>query len=145
MSFLDGTLLREDNRLYLLGEGCKLPLTAGWAGRLAQSGGQVALGVRPDCVQLQVDGAGEPAGGLPSPALEMEVALVEFQGPATLVTCRRGGWRLTGTIPEPTGAGAGGRPHPSEGQRVMAHVQLEQAYLFDGLTGKTLLAGFEAG
>jgi hypothetical protein len=67
----------------------------------------------------------------------MTVSLVEFQGPASLVTCTRGGWRLTASVDENTQAG--GR-RLVQGQPVMVRLRLDEAHLFDGHTGKVLAA-----
>jgi hypothetical protein len=65
-----------------------------------------------------------------TPCLEMTVAFVEFSDSTTWVTCVRDGVRLTGRWQN-------GAP-PREGQKVVAQVMWQRAYLFDGLTGRTL-------
>jgi ABC-type sugar transport system ATPase subunit len=127
LSLLDGRLAEEDSGLWLVGDGEKLPVPAGWRRFV---GRDVTVGVRPEDVSVGPDETGVVK-------LTMEVRLIEARGADRLLTLRRGGWAVTARQP------AAGEPAASAAGCMTAAVglRLGRAHLFDGATGVALCHG----
>jgi len=128
MSFVDGQLLREGDRLAFSAGAWKVAL-AGIKdpGTDWQDGRCLTLGIRPEDVTWHRDAV---AGSLP-----MQVALVETLGSGTLVTFVASGKKVTGL------AALGSRMPALEGQQVMVSLKTSHVHLFDPATGLALPMG----
>ena len=124
MNFLEGRLVEEEGRLVLADGEHRLPLAERQGDWRPFVGRRVALGIRPEQIQItRADGPGPPA----------HVRLVERAGPFRLVTLQYGGWTVT-TRSE-------GPPSVSEGERAEVEFALVRAHLFDAATGELLAPG----
>jgi multiple sugar transport system ATP-binding protein len=130
MNLLDGVICEEtDGPRFTNAEGS---LTVWLPNECRSLGSRSAtLGIRPEDVGLLTAAATiEENGPAQGPPLDMEVALVEPLGSASLVSLRRGGLRLTAV----TESGRVG----SEGQKMNVVLRMERAHLFDGVSGEAL-------
>jgi multiple sugar transport system ATP-binding protein len=131
MNFLEGDLVREAGRLRLQSTAGSLHLPNDWSDCSADSG---VLGIRPESVQLMAREADHTPRDHPS--LEMVISLIEPQGPFSLVRLISEKWEVTAVAR---------RPELREGQKVTVVFRLEQAHLFDRITGLALVAGYHTG
>jgi len=124
LSLLDGRLVEEDGRLWLVGGGERLPAPDEWR---QFAGRDVTVGARPEDVIVGPD----ETGGV---KLQMEVRLIEARGADRLLTLRRGDWALTARQPA-------GEPAASAAGLTTVGLRLGRAHLFDGVTGVALCHG----
>ena len=125
MNFLAGRVSCQDGTCRFVGNDGALvfpsPVFIDWK---QAEGRAVELGIRPDHVSL--------AGTSESGSLRMRVELIESLGSAALVTCRREAMRVTARV--------GPRPAVVVGEEVMVNFDMAQAYLFDAVSGLSVLA-----
>jgi multiple sugar transport system ATP-binding protein len=122
MSFLDGRLARREGRPWFTGPGGALPVPAACAAGADEAGSEVTLGVRPEDVRVgAADGDAR---------LEMEIALAEPLGTATLLTLRRAGWQVTATV--------GRESNVAEGEKVEVRFDMARTHWFDRASGLAL-------
>jgi multiple sugar transport system ATP-binding protein len=130
MNFVDGQLIGQGDKLIFKSPPLEWAfppsLDAQW---LAHSGRPVTLGIRPEDVLLE--------DAVPGSTNGFAVDLVETLGTESLVTVARGSRRLTARSGS-WQVGAGGRD-------IQVGLRMENARLFDSVTGVALMAGRPAG
>ncbi|MEM6620865.1 MAG: ABC transporter ATP-binding protein [Pseudomonadota bacterium] len=122
MNFLDGTLTRQDDRLWVQGDGFLLPLSPETAMRIGdQSSGNVTVGIRPSAFSL------DPGTGAP---IDLQLIVSEYLGTQSVLVMRCGGAEVQVEI--------AGSPPVKAGEQLTFGVKPEDIRLFGAETGITL-------
>ncbi|MEM9063284.1 MAG: ABC transporter ATP-binding protein [Pseudomonadota bacterium] len=122
MNFLDGALTRQDDRLWVQGDGYLLPLSPETTARInGHASGQVTMGIRPSSFTT------DPGTGSP---IELKLVVSEYLGTQSVLAMRCG---ASDVQVEVTGA-----PPAKAGEVITFGVKPEDIRIFDAQSGVTL-------
>ncbi len=122
MNFLDGELVRENDRLWVRGEGYLLPLPAEKSQQLhGHSSRSITMGIRPSAFST------DPGVGAP---IELTLIVSEYLGTQSVLTTNCGAAEVQVEI--------NGSPRAQSGDQMTFGVQSEDIRIFDADTGATL-------
>ncbi|MEO0429776.1 MAG: ABC transporter ATP-binding protein [Pseudomonadota bacterium] len=122
MNFLDGELVRQDDRLWVRGDGYLLPLSPETTQRLnGHSAARVTTGIRPSAFST------DPGTGVP---IELSLVVSEYLGTQSVLATRCGPTEVQVEIT--------GSPRARPGDLMTFGVQSQDIRLFDADTGVTL-------
>ena len=122
MNFLDGELVRQDDKLWVRGDGYLLPLSDGAAQRLnGRTAGRVTMGIRPSAFST------DPGTGAP---IELNLIVSEYLGTQSVLVTRCGPTEVQVETTSTTQA--------KPGDLMTFGVRPDDIRLFDADTGATL-------
>jgi multiple sugar transport system ATP-binding protein len=135
LNFVDGHMVAEGSGLWFSAAPWRWLLPLPWEGCKSHLGKAVTLGIRPEDIQIGETEKEKPSfspgpdNRQPATAI-MEVALLEAQGAANLVTLRHGDRQMLAQVPR--------GPELRFGQTVMVTINLHKGLWFDSCTGIAL-------
>jgi multiple sugar transport system ATP-binding protein len=134
MNFMDGEVFKDKDGAWFGKRDCCLPLPPAvqkaWA---VFCGRPLTVGIRPENVII-VRPALRPSQESSRASLQLAVGLKDMMGKVGFVTLRRDDWLLVARFDEREVAWAS----LPEGQMIEADLEMDQSYLFDGVTGMAL-------
>ncbi|MEM7744652.1 MAG: ABC transporter ATP-binding protein [Pseudomonadota bacterium] len=122
MNFLDGQLTRQDDKLWVQGDGFLLPLSTETTARLSNQGiSEVTMGIRPSAFTMD-QSVGSP--------IELRLVVSEYLGTQSVLAMR--------CVSADVQVEIAGAPPVKPGEHITFGVKPEDIRLFDARTGVTL-------